>query len=410
MKKAQTVISVCVGLLISLAWGSQALAFDDDFSINSRIFKPENYLDLQAIALRPSLRRQWWDVENGVLISGASLDSHRLALNSEIRLKQALSSRLDVRLHWAEDSFYKIVPSQRPQFELVYRAIGLKSDWPLAVSLLGSPAYDKRQSDLGAAVTLGSRPRDFLRIEYLSQDHFYNQKNVFDESSYERTPQVYRILGDYQLTTALRARFSWGRSRRLEFVDTTEGLNFQHASKEVSAYLDYQLDGQAWLGLGYRGLTVKKSRQDLSDNQQQRVGYEYLDLYYSYHKSAQREWLLGTRFDLFENDLDDLAAASLSQDYRFSTWQLYTTYLIQYAPNKAIDLGLYVGDVRERMLLGEPGQQAWNDRLVESKLRVGWELISSDQASRLMIYFSVNLDDVINDPGDGGGMRYVAQF
>ena len=177
MKRAWAGIRKLTCLVTGLAMVSPAAAFDGDLSIESRIFKPENFLDLQANTLRPNLQRKGLDVESGVLVRGARMDSHRLALQSEIHIKQSLAPRVDVRVALLENSFYTIIPAQRPLFELAYRASEMSENWPLEVSLLGSPAYDKRQADLGFAVTLGSRPRDYLRFEYLSQDHFYNQKN-----------------------------------------------------------------------------------------------------------------------------------------------------------------------------------------------------------------------------------------
>jgi hypothetical protein len=47
---------------------------------------------------------------------------------------------------------------------------------------------------------------------------------------------------------------------------------------------------------------------------------------------------------------------------------------------------------------------------LEAKFRMGFEYASSDGRNSLQFNISLNLDDLINDPGDGGGMSFQSVF
>ena len=76
----------------------------------------------------------------------------------------------------------------------------------------------------------------------------------------------------------------------------------------------------------------------------------------------------------------------------------------------AWDLGLYVGQVEEKQdYLQDPDRNTLNDSL-EAKLRMGFEYASSDGRNSLQFNISLNLDDIVNDPGDGGGISFQSVF
>ncbi len=59
--------------------------------------------------------------------------------------------------------------------------------------------------------------------------------------------------------------------------------------------------------------------------------------------------------------------------------------------------------------LRDNGGNTINDS-VEAKFRMGFEYSSSDGRSSLQFNLSLNTDDPVNDPGDGGGIGFQSVF
>jgi len=387
------------------AWG-----FDGDISIDAPNFKQENFLDIQANVPRPSERLQWLDTENGIQVGGASTDSHRLAYYEEVRLKHALSPNFNMHFLLQERSFYHIIPGPRPLFELAYKTPYAPLDLPIEVSVVGTPAYDKRQGDLGMAVSLGLRPQNYLRFQWIRQDLFYNEKNVFDDSRYQRYPILLQLEGDFRLDEQLRLHAQLHQSRPLQFSDPEQSLLFRHRSDDGSLALEYFFNQSSWVGMELGRSFVRKSLIDTTRNHGQRLQYDWLELYWDRTPSPGREWVVGARYDRFTNDLNDNDHVWLSEDYLYRVGQLYSTYYFSYVPNRALEYGLYVGEAREQRVRSALNYETRDQQNIESKLRVGWEYFATDQSSRWLVFLSLNLDDPINDPGDGGGMNYQLSF
>ncbi len=395
------IVTVCITASSSCVW-----AFDDDISINMRNFKNENFIDIKAYQFRQSLQQQWYDTENGFRITAGSLDVDRLTLQSELRLKHSLSDSVDVRLHHEEESFYGLKPYARPLLELATHP------WqtPLEFSLLASPAYDKRQADLGFAIAFGLRPRNYLRFSWLEQDYYYNEKNAFDSSRYQQSPQVLGIEGDYWFGERLRSRFLWQESKPVTLLNPDENLVFEHRSKQLNLTLDYHYQADSLFGLHYNGFEVDKALQDTQQDRSQVLGFDSIDVYWTRFFATDDELTLGSQFDDFDNQLRDVISAGEQFDYTFSTWQVYGTFYHNYSANAAWDLGLYIGDTKEAKNFLQADKTDGESNSIEAKLRTSWEYHSLDRKGVLIIHFGFNLDNLANDPGDGGGISYQVVF
>ena len=383
-----------------------ACAFDDDIAINDPDFKNENFLDIKAYQFRQSLRQQWYDTENGLSITGGSLGENILTIQSELLLKHSLSDSVDIRLQHQEDSFYGIKPYARPLFEVAAHPWQI----PLELSFLGYPTYDKRQSDMGFAISFGLRPRNYLRITWLEQDFYYNEKNEFDASSYQQPPRVLGIEGDYSVTKKLRTRFSWRYSKPLTLVDTDENLFFEHQSKQIDLVLDYFYKNDALVGISYRGFEIDKALQDTQQDRSQVLGFDSIDFYWAHFFTTGDEITLGTQFDAFENQLRDVSSPNEHFNYTFSTWQVYSTYYHKYSSHTAWELGIYIGDVKARRDYLQAGRTDRQKDSVEAKLRTSWEYHSLEGHGTIILHLGFNLDNLSNDPGDGGGISYQVAF
>ncbi|MBE9564004.1 MAG: hypothetical protein IMF17_02085, partial [Proteobacteria bacterium] len=122
------------------------------------------------------------------------------------------------------------------------------------------------------------------------------------------------------------------------------------------------------------------------------------------------ELRLGTQYDHISNDIRDSITASNEIDYYMKTLQVYTTAYHPFNEHMAWDLGLYVGQVEEQInYLQDNSRDDLND-VVEAKLRMGFEYSSSDGRNSLQFNVSLNIDNPVKDPGDGGAISFQSVF
>jgi len=356
---------------------------------------------MKAYDFRWSLQQQWHDTENGFRISGGSIGPDRLAIESEIRLKHSLSNDVDVRVQLKEETFYDKKPLPHPLLEIALHP------WliPIELSVLGTAAYDKRQADLGAAISFGLRPQNYFRVIWLEQDYFYNSKNVFDESRYTQRPRVFQIHSDYWFNTQLHGQFSWQQSRPLTLLLTEEKQKFQQKSKQLHLGLSYHYQQNNIFAIAYHNFEIDKSLEE-NEHQQQTITFNSLDIHWTRFFYFSYEVTVGSQLDIFSNQLRNITFPDQHFDDSFSTWQLYSTLYHSYSSHAAWDIGLYMGRVKKEKNYLQKDISDTQKNATETKLRTSWEYHSVNHNSSLIFHFSFNLDDLANDPGDGGGISF----
>ncbi len=138
---------VPLGLTMTI---SPVLAFDNDFEINDINLDQENFLDIKAHRYRKSLEYLWFDNTSGWRINIASLDSDLAFVQTELKLQNELSEYVNIRLEVEQEVFYADKEFPLPTAEAeIYPWAG-----NFGISLLGTPAYEKREMDLGIALIL----------------------------------------------------------------------------------------------------------------------------------------------------------------------------------------------------------------------------------------------------------------
>lgn len=383
-----------------------AWAFDDDKQINKVNLSPENFLDIKAYSFRKSLQYQWFDALSGWRINGGSLDGDRSYVFTDLKLQQELSKYINARLEIQQEVFYATKPSLLPLLELEV------FPWAkiFGVSLLGTAAHDKRQSDLGFALTYGRRPWNYIRYSWLSVDHFYNEKNDFDESYYTEKPESMKLEGAYKKDKQYKLRFSAARDTPLELVLPEQDGLFTHQADQLRLLFDYFVNDYSIVGTTIRGFEVDKSLVQTDQNQSQAINFLSLDVYWVTGLKQRYEIKIGTQYDQLNNELSDYVNASLNQTYIMQTLQFYGTTYHSYSTHMAWDLGLYMGWVNEKEDFQSADKQDISYDGFQAKLRTGWEYHSADNKNSLLINITFNLDDLINDPTDGGGLSFQAVF
>jgi len=399
-----------------LAVSSAAYAFDNDYEINDINLNEENFLDIKAHRFRKSLDYKWYDTNNGWRMNGASLDGDLAFLQTEIKLQSELSEHLNVRLELEQEVFYadKDMPFPMVEVELYPFATSrwASNGWAgdIGFSLLGKPAYEKRDMDVGAAIIFGRRPWGFTRLEYIQIDSMYNEKNSVDNSYYEKQPWTLKLHGAYQFGERYKFRYSLKREDDLELIDPDTGSRFTHKGNSYSLLLDYQPTPDSVWGITLDGFNLDKSKAETGYSQQQATEYISTDIYWVNGMGQAYEVRIGTQYDYITNSLRDYVDQINDLEYHMSTLQLYTSAYHPFNEHMAWDLGLYVGDVEEQQnYLYDNSRDTLNDG-IQAKLRMGFVYSSSDGRSSLQFNISLNLDDPIDDPGDGGGLSFQTVF
>ncbi len=398
---------ILLGLTLAIP---PVLAFDNDFEINDINLNEENFLDIKASRYRKSLEYDWFDTTTGWRLNVASLDSDLAFVQTELKLQNELSEYVNIRLELEQEVFYADKDLPLPTVEAeVYPWAG-----NFGFSLLGTPAYDKREMDLGVAVIWGRRPWDYIRFEYLDVDSLYNEKNIVDDNTfYSKEPIAMKLEGAYQFggqfSKMYKLRFSISHDKPLELVDPDNNGIFRHEARDYFLLFDYLPTADSVIGMTINGFTLDKTLIETGQDQQQATDYISADIYWVKGMGKSYELRLGTQYDHISNDIRD-SINSNDHDYFMKTLQVYTTAHHPFNEHMAWDLGLYVGQVEEQQnYLQDNSRDTLNDG-VEAKLRMGFEYSSSDGRSSLQFNISLNLDDPINDPGDGGSISFQSVF
>ena len=380
-------------------------AFDDDDTLNEPNFKPENFLDIKAYEFRKSVEEEWNATRNGWRIAGGSLSPDIAFIDSEVRLQNDLSESFSIRLQHEYEAYIDTKPMQHPLLEMAYRP--WRND--LELSLLATAFYDKRQSDIGFAASYGNRQEDYLRLSWLSVDHYYNEKNYLDDSYYSNRPDTLALEAAFRLNQ-WQTRLFVAQDGALRRVTPSESEIFRHEGDRLEWVLDYYYLANALVGFTYRRWQTDKALQDAVENREQAIAHQLLDVYWLRPFEWLDELILGVRLDQFENQLRDMNNANQSYGYNFDTLQAYAMAQYDYSEHASWGLGLYLGKIREHKdyLLDQTDNQAASD--IQGKLRMSWEYHSLDKHDRFAVHFSLNLDELENDLGDGGGLSYQGRF
>lgn len=405
---AETLLKIVITCCI-LGSSYAALAFDDDRRISAPNFRLETFLDIKSYEFSKRLNHQWYEADNGWRIASGSLDFDRLYLHSEFKLQQSLSKLLSLKLLHEEATYYDIKPAQRTEIELALTPF----TWPFEFSFIGTPTYDKRQSDLGLGMTLGTRPWRFISIRHVQQDIYYNEKNVYDDSEYRRIPEVSQLSAGFQYGP-VRFRLKANRDLPLWFQTSSDGTlplteNFRSHGYDYDATAEYIVGKEDIVGLRFAGFWQEKSESDITQlTRTEQVLYHRLMEVYGIKQVSESVILTpGIQYDEF----GDRIANSLAQsshitvsNTRYDTLQVYSTLSVKHNLNHSWVYGLFIGDANKN-----------RRHNTEAKFRISWHYQSDNGLGHFVSHVSINLDEYAQwddaaDAWNGGGISYQVLF
>lgn len=387
-----------------LTFSFSSLAFDNDLSINRPNFNVENFLDINSVHFDESLNEMWRENESGWRMTGHSLTSNLLHTDGALKFKQEMSGSVNFYLSIEQEVFYADKPFPDPRLEIEY----FPFDYPLGFSFISTTDYNKSEIDMGYAITLGKRTENFLQYEKIKVDRYFNKKNSdasLDEAEYSKHQYLTSLRGYYDWKSRVSFYIDYEDASRMIFHFDDQITTFTHGGEQYDGYVKSRFSDTDSLKLALTGFKTDKSRTTTGSDQQQQLEYESVHLKWSRFFENGDQLNVGLRNDTFETTIVDSLDSTNDLDYSFKTTQVYASYLNAYDEQKAWDIGLYLGRVREPFdpdkLLTDADKDSY-----QSQLRLSWQLKSKDAKSSLLFHFSINLDDIANHIGDGVGVTY----
>jgi hypothetical protein len=405
-KTTQRLITTSFTLSLAVIWiGGPVHAFDDDTAINRVSLDKENFLDIKAYQPRKSHDYLWYDAINGARIFGGSLDHDRFYLLGDYKFQSDLSEYVTARVTAEREVFYAIKPFPLPVMEVQV------FPWAknLGVSLLGTAAYDKRQADMGAALSWGRQPWNITRLTWLKVDALYNRKNDFDESYYTENPTTTQLEGAYLIRSQHIIRYSIARDSPLELITPERQGTFKQKGYRYDLLYDYKLNRKQLAGIRVRGFKEEKSSHETSLQQDQNTTYTTVDVYWA-DLDMDYERRLGMQVDSLTNQFNDYLNVDDSLEYSLDTIQLYGTQRFPFGPHMGWDFGVHLAWVMEEKLFTPPARADEQNDSFQGKFRTGFEYFSSDRKSSLQINLSMELDNLFDSPLNGGNASFQKVF
>jgi hypothetical protein len=407
MSRKSRLVNLAILTVTLVLTGKTALAFHDDETIDDIRLFDESFVDINAGAFRKSLNLEWLDTLSGWRMGGGSTSTDYLFLQTHLKLHHQLSEKFYFGLDLEQDDFYTRKPLEAP---LLFADVYPFASSDIGFSFLGTAAVDKRQSDLGFALTIGRRPRNYVRLSWLSVDHYFNEKNPIDDAYYQQSAERMVLQGSYNVTDHWDVHFDLEKETPSEFVFDDQISRFNNESYNYRLSIIYHFNRNQFAGADVRAMNVEKSLLEATGDEAQEVDYHLADIYWVNGVGGDYELTAGLRYDDFTEEFRDQLNQANSYNFQLWTLQAYSTLCHDYSTHQAWDLGLYVGwSERDKIYVVAGNPNEMNEG-IQAKLRTSWEYHSADKRSRLLLSFSLNLDDLIDDPTDGGGMYFQTLF
>jgi len=390
---------------------NQTLAFDDDRTLSFPDFNRENFLDITGYQYRKQLDDEWQASDNGFRLAGGSLGQDVLFSILDFKFRTHLNYFTEFRLTSQQQAFYTV----KPEYHQV--EIGIHPKKWLYFSFLGSPTYDKRRSDMGTALEIGSRPQNYLRFVYLRHDVFFNDKNSLDDGFYQQIPIERQLEVVTQFNDAIKVKLYLIEDDYFSEILATDLLGnqgeFNHKGDSGKLEVDYHFGHEKLIGFKITGFNFKKAL--LTRSSQRRQDFKYLSATSFYifpgaKSYGQSEVTLGLRYDQLTYDTQNLLDNNASVERYFDTSQMYAIVLVPHRAWLNFEYALHLGYANLKSDFINQADRGTKDEGVETKFRYSMELISDDKNRRLMFSSNWNLDDLQGQFWDGGHISFQGRF
>lgn len=301
---------------------------------------------------------------------------------------------------------YADKPAPNPTVEFRFKPF----DRPVFLSLYGTPAYEKYKADLGIAAAYGEKPDKRFRVSIIKHDYYFNEKNLSDDARYEAHPVTQRIEATYKKSQKWIAHLDLKQSTELELFMREGSSVFNYKNHSLKMSFDYFYTNDRFIGIKLGSYKTDKGFNETTGVREQTIKNNSINLYWVTPHKSNTEITTGIRLDKFTNDRIETIATLNNIDYEFTTSQMYAQYHDEYDDNMAWSYSFHIGEVKETKAFVLNTNINEEESNLESKFRVAWQCHTLDKSKIFLAHFSFNVDDLFNDPGDGGALSFQATF
>lgn len=404
----------CTGLLLVVMLlfksNSATAQFDGNFEIERHYLAIENFLDWKAYQPPISWKYEWALTPVGMQASVGSISMEEFYTYYDIRFTRDLGAWVSFYFNQTETSFYRK--------ETAYQEVEFRFGKTYALSLIGFPSHDKKNAQMGYALSRGKRySTSVVRISSIDQYFFYNEKNIDTEKNtrvdeYKKTPTFNRLELQFFSPESHMLQLDAKQVTKTELESENPQKTSTYESTGYSFTLDW-IEQNSWI-LGISGYGHGEYREQIpespaADNPdlKQDLMLQWLDLYFHTVLSEKNILTIGILGSKFNNQINSSFPES-EYDCLFTTAQIYGVWKRKRSDWFQWVFSMQAGDaVLQKDYIGI--EETIDDHTTELKAGVGVILTRQDNY-RLFANTTWDLDIFQTRQWDGGNVQLQIVF
>lgn len=377
----------------------------DDLAFRRDYLERENHVDFRAYQLTTRQRLDWAVTRNGFAGSLGSISMERFYHETELRLYKEVAPWFEVFLRQQQTEFAGPQPAATE--------VGLFFGGAWRGGLLGSPVHEKRGGDLGYALQYGHpQGQEFLRLSWINQDVFYNEKNVRSPNhepawDYTQTPITRRLeAGLIQPGQLWQVTWEAASSARREARGSSLEWEGSQGGFKLDGYLGEFATGLwhvRWQGQGRQQRALRKLLWA-----QQEISSHWAELAYDLPLSPQWRVEAGAAQMAYRNQIQ---GQGLAEDYHHQliTNQAFGFFEYDLTQGNFVTASLQVGQVDLQQDWQTARKPFENGVSTELKAGLGY-LFYRQQDASLHANSTWDVDALSSRKWDGGSVTLVLGF
>ncbi len=268
----------------------------------------EYELDLLTQRFPRAWDKLWQASDNAMIISGGSVNVRDLLFVNQLKFKVPLGARLNLRgtlnfyqtisgTEIARYGFDRVDTFDPAPYKNIFEFEYFFTD-SITGSLLGVPAFEKQQADLGLGLKWVKNQLNYIKINYwwlnFDNNYAYSKEKEFDdkEEIYNKNPREIQLSSSYDnkvLYTCLELALTPAAIKEFSYYHSPDNWNRQETRSDYFKYIiEYKITEVVSMGIESFRETGKQSQEFVSARQSE----SYHSYYSKYYLSPYLEYMI----------------------------------------------------------------------------------------------------------------------